>query len=83
LHGYCGDFHAWEAGLYKTPRSSHYFLPGTGGPLTQFSRSVGQDERTSSTRIIPMSLEDARKWAEQNLETSEVEAGIADAIEDA
>ena len=67
----------------RTPRSGRYFLAGKGGPLTQFGHSgAQQNERASGERIIPMSAEDAREWAEQHLTADEVEAAFADAIED-
>ena len=37
-HGYASDFQHWEAGLYKTPRSGRFFLAGSGGPMTRWSR---------------------------------------------
>lgn len=79
-----GDFHYWSAHLYRTPRSGRFFLAGEGGPLTQFGRGVlGQGGRTGGSKIIPMSLEDAREWAEQHLDVAEIEAAFADQIEDA
>jgi hypothetical protein len=78
------DFQWWEAGLYKTPRSGPYFLAGSGGPMTRWARSIGQNGRTGgSAMIFPMSADEAREWAERYLTVEEVEKGFADAIEDA
>jgi hypothetical protein len=76
------DFSYWEAGLYRTPRSGRFFLAGFGGAMTMFARSV-DNGRTGGSGIRPMDIEDAREWAERYLTTAEVEAGFADAIQDA
>lgn len=77
------DFQYWSAGLYRTPRSGKFFLAGEGGPMTQWSRSAGQNSWTGGSGIKPMVADDAREWAERYLSTSEVEAGFAEAIQDA
>ena len=77
------DFQWWEAALYRTPRSGQFFLAGKGGPMSRFARSTGQNAWSGGEAIIPMSLEDARDWAERQLTTAEVEAGFASHIEDA
>jgi hypothetical protein len=83
-HGNRGDFHRWDATLYRTPRAGRYFLAGEGGPLTEFGRgSLGQGGRSAGSRIIPMTVYEAREWAEQNLGTAAIEAHFADEITDA
>lgn len=52
--GFPGDFKHWEAGLYKTPRSGRYFLAGSGGPMTRFAQSAGQNSWTGGEDLIPM-----------------------------
>ena len=68
-----GDFGAWAAGLYKTPRAGRYFLGGSGGAQTIFGRSVGNNSWSGGEDIIPLSEADARVWAEQNLPVETVE----------
>ena len=77
------DFQFWKAALYVTPRSRRYFLAGRGGPMSVFSRSVGQNEWSGGEKIIPLECKDALTWAERHLETREVEAHFAGEIEDA
>lgn len=77
------DFQFWKAGLYVTPRSKRYFLAGRGGPMSVFSRSVGQNEWSGGEKIIPLDQDDAQTWAERHLETREVEAHFAGQIEEA
>jgi hypothetical protein len=77
------DFAWWSAGLFKTPRSGRFFLAGRGGPMTQFSHPYGQNGSQGGEKIIPMSAEEAREWAERYLTTDEVETAFSAAIQDA
>jgi len=76
------DFSYWEAALYKTPRSGHFFLAGEGHAMTRFARhsdgSSGWGEK-----IIPMSKEEALEWAEQYLDAEDIEEHFADSIKEA
>jgi hypothetical protein len=74
------DFQWWEAGLWRTPRVGRYFLAGSGGPMTMFAHRVPNGSMGGS-KVIPMSAEEAREWADRYLTTAEVEAAFA--IEDA
>ncbi len=82
-HGYAGDFRAWEATLYVTPKSRRYFLAGSGGPMSRFAQSAGQNEWTGGSDLIPMSKDEALEWAEAHLDADVVEEYFADMIEDA
>lgn len=77
------DFKAWEATLYRTPRSGQYFLSGSGGPMTRFSQSAGQNSWTGGEELIPLTKESALEWAEQFLAPEVVEQEFGDLIEDA
>jgi len=67
--------------LYRT-KSGNYFLAGTGGPLTPYAESNGESSWGSS-RIIPLSKEEAFEWAQQHLSTDEVLKEFPDMIEEA
>jgi hypothetical protein len=84
-HGYGGDFSAWHASLYRTPRSGAYFLAGHGGPMTRWARSLGDNNngRTGGSGIIPLDREEALEWAEAHLTAEQVEGAFGDLIEDA
>lgn len=82
-YSYPGDFHHWEAALYRTPRSHQYFLAGSGGPMSRFAQSVGQNEWSGGSDLIPLSPEDALAWAEAHLKPAIVEHYFADMIEEA
>ena len=64
----------WRAGLYRTPHAGRYFLAGMGGLMTRFA---GRE------RIIPLDPADALLWARRYLTRAEVEAGFAQATEEA
>jgi hypothetical protein len=86
-NGAKGDFHYWQAGLYRTrsPGGGRFFVAGKGGPLTSFAQRVAGGMQNGA-RIIPMNIDEARQWAEQNLTVDEIEEGfigVAGAIEDA
>lgn len=73
-----GDFHFWEASLYRTPRSGKFFLVGYGGPMTQFGAHGGWGQK-----FIPMSRDEAFDWAQRYLDTDVVEEYFSDMVEDA
>lgn len=76
------DFQWWKAGLYKTPRSCRFFLAGRGGPMSMWATRIDNGWQ-GGDGIKPMNAGEAREWAERYLTTAEVEAGFAEAIQDA
>jgi hypothetical protein len=77
------DFRWFEATLYKTPRSGRFFIAGTGGPMSRFSHSVGQNSWSGGSDLNPMTREEALEFAEQFLDAEEIEKHFAEHIEDA
>jgi hypothetical protein len=82
-YGYGNDFSAWSARLYVTKTARRYFLAGSGGPMSRYGRSTGQNETSGGDRIDPMTKEEALAWAEQYLDSDEIEAGFTEDIQDA
>ena len=58
-------------------KTGEYFLHGQGGPLTSYSRSIG-NSRYGGEKIIPISEKEARAWAENNLSTDEYIAAFGE-----
>lgn len=56
----------WSETLYAK-RTGEYFLFGEGGPGSKYSVRTGVNNTTGSAKIFPLSYDDARKWAEDNL----------------
>jgi hypothetical protein len=53
-----------KARLYQTPRSKRYFLAGEGGPMTIFAHAVTEGTLCGGEKIIPLTTEQARNYAE-------------------
>lgn len=67
--------------LYRK-RTGEFFLFGEGGPMTKYAESVGQNQWSGGSRIMPMSWDDAQAWAEENLSTDEYESIFGEVTED-
>lgn len=67
-----GDFSFWVERLYRK-KTGEFFLHGVGGPMSKYAHQVGPNEWSGGEEIHPLSLEEAREWAEKNLETEEYE----------
>ena len=66
------DFSHFEETLYRK-KTGEFFLHGSGGPMTKYSRSRGQNEWSGGDEIIPLKFEAARKWAEEHMDVEEYE----------
>ena len=75
------DFHYESETLYRK-RGGEYFLHGEGGAMTRYSESYGNNSWGYGERIMPLSHEEARQWAEEHLEADEYEAEFGEAPED-
>ncbi|MEG1577339.1 MAG: hypothetical protein RR336_01085 [Oscillospiraceae bacterium] len=63
---FCNDFRHCSEDLYRT-KSGKYFLYGYGGPMSRYAEHHGNDT-SGGERIIPMSEDQARTWAEENVD---------------
>lgn len=64
------DFHYVSEALYQK-RTGEYFLHGEGGPMTQYARGAGQNSWTGGEKIMPLTVEAARQWAEEYLDADD------------
>lgn len=76
------DFHYWEETLYRK-NTGEYFLYGEGGPMSRYSVATGANNWSGGWRIMPMTPEEARTWAESNLDSDEYEEIFGAVEEDA
>lgn len=67
-----GDFHFWEESLFQK-RTGEFFLHGVGGPASKYAETVGQNQWTGGEKIIPLSFDKAREWAECHLSADDYE----------
>lgn len=75
------DFSHMEETLYLK-KTGEFFLFGEGGPMTKYSVSQGQNSWSGGSRIIPLSYENARQWAEEHLDADEYESVFGEVEED-
>jgi len=75
------DFRSLNEELYKT-KKGNYFLYGSGGPLTKYGKSSG-NQTFGSSEIIPMSKKEAYQWLEQHGETEAIEEFFYDEFDEA
>lgn len=75
------DFHFWIERLYQK-RTGEFFLHGEGGPASRYAESAGMNEWVGGEKIIPLSYEGAREWAEKYLGADEYEAIFGEVSED-
>lgn len=67
------DFGYCEETLYRK-RTGEMFLHGEGGPSSKYSKSNGNNEWGWGEKIVPLSYEAARKWAEDHIDADRYEA---------
>ena len=79
------DHRSWSyerESLYQK-RTGEFFLHGEGGPQTKYAESTSDNQWRSGEKIIPLSAEKAREWAEEHLTADEYEAAFGLPDEDA
>jgi hypothetical protein len=81
---YKSDFHYCEDSLYKT-KKGNFFLVGSGGPLSKYSVSCGQNSwGGSDNNVTPLTKEEALRWLEDHDgDSSIIEELFSDMIEEA
>jgi hypothetical protein len=74
------DFRHYEETLYRK-NTGEYFIHGVGGPMTRYAQSEGTGW-TGGERIVPLTIEAARQWAEENLSADDYESIFGEIKED-
>lgn len=67
------DFSHIEEILYRK-RTGEFFLYGSGGPASRYAVRTGQNSWSGGSKLIPLSTQEARDWAEQYLTPDDFEA---------
>lgn len=80
----CGstDYKYFEEYLYRT-KSGNFFIYGEGGPDSPYRQQIEYCTWTGGESIIPISFEQAQRWAEKHLDGDEYEAIFGDVEDDA
>lgn len=64
------DFSYWIEELF-IKENGEFFLFGEGGPRSHYRKMCGLDEWSDGWNILPLSAEEARKWAEDHATVDE------------
>lgn len=54
-------------------KTGEYFLYGEGGAMSKYSESCGQNCWCGGEKIIPLTVDKAKSWAERNIDADEYE----------
>lgn len=80
-YGNWRDFNHIEETLYRK-KTGEFFLFGEGGPNTKYAERVESNSWTGGSRIMPMSYDEAKAWAEEHLTADEYEEIFGEIVED-
>lgn len=67
-----GDFSRCEETLYRK-KTGEFFLYGEGGPMSRYAKSAGDNSWSGGEEIHPLTFDEAREWAEEQLDGDEYE----------
>lgn len=76
-----GDFRNIEETLYRT-KTGTFFLAGHGGAMTKYAEGNG-NSTWGSSKIIPLTDEEALDWLERKGTPEAVEKEFSDRVKDA
>ena len=68
-----GQLDALTETLYRK-NTGEFFLHGCGGPQTRYANADGLSGWSSGERILPLSITEAKEWAEAHMTAEEYEA---------
>lgn len=66
------DFKHFSEELYQK-RTGEFFLYCEGGPASQYAQEISINQWSGGELIRPLTLDEAKKWAENNLDGEEYE----------
>lgn len=66
------DFHYFSETLFRK-RTGEFFLYGEGGAASKYAEAEGLNSWSGGERIMPLTLDEAQKWAEEYLDGDEYE----------
>ncbi|WP_245191097.1 hypothetical protein [Anaerococcus rubeinfantis] len=67
-----GEFQYECEELYKK-KTGEFFLYGSGGPMSSYAVPSGNNNWTGSSKITPISIDEAKNWVERNLDADDYE----------
>lgn len=70
---YRGGFDYVEEFLYKK-KTGEFFIYGEGGADSKYAQSISYNEWCGGEKIIPITIERAKRWAEEHMDADEYES---------
>ena len=80
-NGMYGDFDYIEETLYRK-RTGEFFILGVGGARTKYATASDNNHWSGGSKIIPITWEAAREWAEERMDADGYEAIFGPVVED-
>lgn len=77
----CRGF-GWIGETLYQKKTGEFFLHGEGGAATRYAHQTERSNWAGGERIMPMSYEEARQWAEEHLDAHAYEAIFGEVAED-
>lgn len=71
-YGYPGDLNYVSEELYQK-RTGEFFLHGEGGANSKYREEISMNSWSGGEKIIPLTDEEAREWAEEYLNSEDYE----------
>ena len=71
-YGYPGDLNYVSEELYQK-RTGEFFLYGEGGANSKYREEISMNSWSGGEKIIPLTDEEAREWAEEYLDLEDYE----------
>ena len=71
-YGYPGDFNYVSEELYQK-RTGEFFLHGEGGANSKYREEISMNSWSGGEKIIPLTDDEAREWAEEYLDSEDYE----------
>jgi hypothetical protein len=75
------DFSHVEEVLYQK-RTGEFFIHGQGGPASRYAERAATGGWDSGDKVIPLTWEEAREWAEEHLDADEYQEIFGEVAED-
>lgn len=67
-----GEFQYECEELYRK-KTGEFFLYGSGGAMSSYAVPSGNNNWTGSSKITPISIDEAKEWVERNLDADDYE----------
>lgn len=67
--------------LYRK-KTGEFFIFGEGGAMTKYAESAGRNSWAEGSRIMPMSYDEAKMWAEEHIDGDLYEQIFGEVTED-